>query len=790
MIILLLFVTISFVPFVDVRAQPVDPNVVGGQNTNLGTGQVTNAPPPNYRDPSAGQQFGCGTKDTVFDAAVCLTNVVYVFTVGLGSGLAYVGGFMFDITVSLSLNSAAYALDFLSAGWTAARDIANMAFILILVYIAFTIMFQAETAHTMQMLALVIFVALIINFSFFLTRVVIDVGNILAVQFYNSIQAPTLKETLVKTGAGSGTLASGATGFAQSLAAGGVFENTKDLTDSIMRVLNIQEMFGSAQFDQFVKQQGFGSKFVILTFIYIGVGACYFILAAIFFAVAIKFLTRIVVLWLLIVASPLAFVAKAIPRSEASGWYDTWQHELVNHAFYPAFFLFIFMFISTVLAGLGGPTGILGGIVTDLTALGARGDFGGFIFIASSIASIGIRLGFVVALLYLALKASAYMSVRGASVAQKATSYVFGQTGRLASAPIGFAGRQTFGRAGNKIFDTSKKFENKALLSNNRLAKLGWKGLAGATSATGNTLGKGSYDPRNAPGASVLKKGVEKLTNTPVNAGKPPEGGFVAQAKERAERIKKEQAARSILLRDEENKKLIKELAEKSTRHAALEAKAKTTALTPAEQTDRQVLKTQIDKMATTLNSLGKREVETFKAEDLKKVLEHAKEGLVKKVEESDKYSEKDKADIRGQHAEKMVVKEQAETQKKIGEVGQKSIEKSQELVEELRHIREDLELNAGISPRSLPSLKQATTAGNTLSVTVLNKMDREMKGELVVTRNRLIHAADDIERRKQENTIKRLEEAQKHIKELRGDIKNIPKNMGGTPNAGEFLVA
>ena len=79
--------------------------------------------------------------------SVCLASVVYVFTVGLGSTLAYVGGFMFDTTVSLSLNSAAYALDFLSSGWTTARDLANMAFILILVYIAFMIMFQAENPN-------------------------------------------------------------------------------------------------------------------------------------------------------------------------------------------------------------------------------------------------------------------------------------------------------------------------------------------------------------------------------------------------------------------------------------------------------------------------------------------------------------------------------------------------------------------------------------------------------------------------------------------------------------------
>jgi hypothetical protein len=96
---------------------------------------------------------------------ICLSNVVYVFTVGLGSGLAYVGSYFFDMTVRLSLDSASYALDFLSSGWTAARDLANMAFMLILVYIAFVVMFQAETTGTIQTLAWVVFIALIINFQ-------------------------------------------------------------------------------------------------------------------------------------------------------------------------------------------------------------------------------------------------------------------------------------------------------------------------------------------------------------------------------------------------------------------------------------------------------------------------------------------------------------------------------------------------------------------------------------------------------------------------------------------------
>src|SRR5665213_2622696 len=107
-------------------------------------GQVVTNPP------SSGNPFD-GSPACSFTSgwSICITNVVYVFTVGIGSGFAYVAAYFFDLAVNLSLNGPAYALTFVSTGWTTARDLANMAFLFILIYIAFTIMLEAETSGTM-----------------------------------------------------------------------------------------------------------------------------------------------------------------------------------------------------------------------------------------------------------------------------------------------------------------------------------------------------------------------------------------------------------------------------------------------------------------------------------------------------------------------------------------------------------------------------------------------------------------------------------------------------------------
>jgi hypothetical protein len=489
-----------------------------------------------------GTAAGTGAADALScspsNVSVCLANVVYAFTVGLGSGLAYVGGFMLDTTVSLSLNSAAYALSFLSSGWTAARDLANMAFILILVYIAFMIMFQAETAGTIRMLAWVIFIALIINFSFFFTRVVIDVSNILAVQFYNSIQAPNLQQTMNATSAQTGIIANTAAGIANAASPQGSLANTKDLTYSIMQALNLQQLFSNESFKSFANQSGFGAKFIVLTFLYLMVGACYFLLAAMFLAVSIKFIVRVVVLWFLIIASPLAFICKAVPRPEVSAWYDKWQHELVNHAFYPAFFLFIFFFISTIMGSFGGQNDILKNLAESLNAAASDPNLNGFIYIATAVANVGIRLGFVIAMLYIALKASEFMGVKGGELAHSVTGLVSRAGTGAVFGGAGAAGRYTMGLAGKRLAQNAGLRET--------YSKGGAAGVgAGLLLRTGAGLSKKSFDLRGAPG---VRRGLGLIgIDTREASGK---GGYAAaydarvkSRLERAEYFKQDKSA-------------------------------------------------------------------------------------------------------------------------------------------------------------------------------------------------------------------------------------------------------
>ncbi|MES2203112.1 MAG: hypothetical protein V4474_02220 [Patescibacteria group bacterium] len=316
--------------------------------------------------------------------------------VGVGAWVATVAAYLFDYAVQISLSSAAYALDFIAIGWGVVRDIANMSFLFILVYIAFKIMFQSETTGTIRMLTWVVVMALLVNFSFVLTRVAVDTGNILAVQFYNAIQAPLISQTA------AGALPQNQLSNA-AVTSGAVNGNTKDLTAAIMNALNVQSLTNTTNFQSFVQNQGNSPMFIliVLSVIYILTGIALYMVGASFLFVGIKFILRVIGLWFLIIGAPIAFIT-AIFRGKEGGskWFNLWLKYLLKFSAYPAIFLGMFwiqtIFMNEMAAGT--PGSLFNGIVNTV------GGSSGLQSIAAAAANVSVRLGFIVATLWISLK--------------------------------------------------------------------------------------------------------------------------------------------------------------------------------------------------------------------------------------------------------------------------------------------------------------------------------------------------------------------------------------------------
>jgi hypothetical protein len=293
----------------------------------------------------------------------CIVKIAYFLWYQIPAAVLGLVGAFFDTFLSLTLGSAIYNNSFISEGWAVVRDLANMFFIVVLLYIALQIILGLTHHGVKQMIAKVIIMALLINFSMFFTKVIIDTSNILALVFYNKILV------VDKTGdAHQPVLASAKTGVTEKpvstafiaafnpaqLTSEDMFKKATEQaqTSSVLRFLVRAGLFvvtagGSAFF-------GAGSQNVPIMFyltIILVSGAMFIFVAYTFFMAAFSFLGRMVELWVLLIAAPFAFMTFAFPaldKVEYAGWHS-WSEKLLKTAFMAPIFMFFLYLISKLI---------------------------------------------------------------------------------------------------------------------------------------------------------------------------------------------------------------------------------------------------------------------------------------------------------------------------------------------------------------------------------------------------------------------------------------------------------
>ncbi|MBI2004667.1 hypothetical protein HYS79_00720 [Patescibacteria group bacterium] len=449
--------------------------------------------------------------------AFCISNIVYYVMVGLFGSFAYIAAYFFSFAVQLSLDSTAYALSFLNTSWETTRDLANMAFIFILIYIAFTVMLKAETGGTMKMLAGVIVVALVINFSFFLTRVVIDGGNVLAIQFYNLIEYhPIGVSNSTNTLPGPNVV----TSFA-----GGQY---KDLTYSIMSAVRIDNIFNTPSFQLYNKSEagsgvnGFLYTVITLSLVYVAVGIMFALLAGSFLFAGAKFVMRVVGLWIVIIAAPLALIGRALNVPATKKLYDQWLEALVKYSFYPAIYLFLFFILTTFMKEMAQS----GNLVNGIWAAGQTPNNESFVAtVGVAIASVAIRMGFVIAMMYVALSGADMIVKAGSGWARSFQGKVFG-AGLGAVAGLG---RLTFGTA---VGGGLRRLGSASTATDGVVTRLSRAGAAGV----GSFLQNRTYDVRAVPGVTKIPEvaagaAYAKYGSLPLDLGAPSTVHAVAKGR-------------------------------------------------------------------------------------------------------------------------------------------------------------------------------------------------------------------------------------------------------------------
>ena len=297
---------------------------------------------------------------TLLNVPGCLVEGFYWLLYALPAFILSIAAVFFDALVAISLNSMILAgSGFMQTAWAIVRDLSNIFFILILLYIAIKLILGLGGHDTKKMIAKVIIIALLINFSMFFTEVIIDTSNIIALIFYNKISVvvknPDGSTSAVAytpvTTSGDKDIAGGMTAAfnpTSALTWNNFFEQAKNIqtqslndADAAKEALNptYEPVPVSARVNTISPSLMIG--IIVIT------GALMLFASYAFLWAGIAFVSRIIELWVLIIFSPFAFMSSTVPilgHVEYLGW-DAWFKRLLKVSFMAPIFMFFMYFI-------------------------------------------------------------------------------------------------------------------------------------------------------------------------------------------------------------------------------------------------------------------------------------------------------------------------------------------------------------------------------------------------------------------------------------------------------------
>lgn len=449
---------------------------------------------PNQKAPSVtngGSSDKGGTNGIKDDGSSFISKYIGMPLMKTGATILGFSGSLFDLTLRKTIFEFGDQMNgsfgnIINTGWTIIRDVCNILFIFGLLFAGVQLIIKQNTNQVKTLVTHLIVGALIINFSLFATKAVIDATNLATVSIYNTLVVGS-EGKVVGDSENTGVRIASATGVT------GFYTDSNSISPNKLKELG---------------EQGF-------TFFFIGF--IFFIIASVFFVItSVMLLFRFAFLVIIMIFSPILAISYVIPeigKKLPKGIQDMVAN-LFSNALFPPIFLFLILIAVKVLevSTAGYPN--LGPSSWEHGASAAVFKFG----------------------LALTLLFTAY------NIAKKANSYVSGQASSLTKRALGAA---TFGAAaaiGRKTIGGAayKTAQNKAAMENLReqAARGGIRGAWGAAKLKSiESASKATFDARRSDawkklqGTSLGKQvGLKEF-------GEGKEGGYVAGIEAEKKRI-------------------------------------------------------------------------------------------------------------------------------------------------------------------------------------------------------------------------------------------------------------
>lgn len=449
-------------------------------------------------------ELGCSLYPWSFNLYGCFAELFFLIF-KLASLIGQLAGYFLDFFVYYSVDADSYKSGFVTQGWAAVRDIANMFFIIALLYIAIKTILGLNVSNNKKLIGYIIIFALLINFSLFFTQVIVDSSNILAKVFYNNISA------VDKNGVALGEA------------------GEKSISVGLISLFNPQKIISQEVYDE----KGGTTLFIFTTIL-----AIFVVLYAawIFFSVALLFVGRVVMLWISMIFSPIAFASYTLPFDIPGMGHKEWWNELLKNAFLAPIFIF-FLYIIVMFAGF----------LKEIVSYPESADF------MQKLMSVIIPF----AILAILLKKAKDMAVKFSGEMGKGITKLGAMAGGLALGAVtggaAMALRGTMGKSATAALEGEKGQKLREMAS-----EKGWKGWQARQRLKAmEARAKGSFDIRGT------KAGAKFSKMTDMNLGSVAAVGLGIQQggyqKSRADKVRKRQEW-GDKLKVGKNEKLSKEL--------------------------------------------------------------------------------------------------------------------------------------------------------------------------------------------------------------------------------------
>ncbi len=384
----------------------------------------------------------------------CLTDILslIVFTImkllSLAVGLmGLLLNLVLDLTI-IKMSSNLAAMTGINTAWKVIRDLMNIAFIFMLVYEGILVIIDQKSLQDIKKFVTgIVLASLLINFSLFFTKVLIDASNVVTIGIYNSIIEQT-----------------NATSPNPGLSAYG------GLSNAYMGALGLQKFWSTNA----ILPSGNGTDSLAVN---LSASVLILVVSFVFLAISVMFLIRYLVLIILLTLSPIAYMGMALPQMQphAKKWWSSLNGQLV----FPPVFMIMTWVVLTLIAG-GNFTG-----ANNLTdTIGSGENMTGFI-------NILFNFSIIIGLTIASLVISKQFATQGAEQIGKMTGKATAFAGGAIMGGSARAFRGTVGRAGQAIADNQWLKER---APDSRLARMALSAGAKTGAATldvrGTALGK------------------------------------------------------------------------------------------------------------------------------------------------------------------------------------------------------------------------------------------------------------------------------------------------------------